>query len=101
VFNRLQIRIKGTDNPGRNINLNQLSDTIKTNTFYVSEDYKVDTRVHGRYLNYRITDVVLDSDNTELARTTNPKNDLGVIYSQASDWAVSGMQPEIRKGGGR
>ena len=101
VFNRLQIRIKGTDNPGRSINLSQLSNGINSNTFYISEDYKVDTRVHGRYLNYRVTDVVLNSENQELARTTNPKNDLGIPYSQASSWSVSGMQPEIRKGGGR
>lgn len=101
VFNRLQIRMKGLDNPGRDINLNQLSSDVKSNTFYISEDYKVDTRVHGRYLNYRITDEVLDSDNTVLTRTTNHRRDNGVEYSQASAWEISGMQPEIRKGGGR
>ena len=102
VFNRLQIRTKGTDNPGRDISLNNITtNSVNKNTFYISEDYKVDTRVHGRYINYRITDVIMDDDNTVLTRTSNPKNDNSVLYSQAAEWTVSGMQPEIGKGGSR
>lgn len=101
VYNRLQIRLKGTDNPGFNVDLSQISDSVKNTTFYISEDYKADTRVHGRYINYRITDKVLDSDNQVLDRTTNHRRDNGVTYSQSTPWEISGMQPEVRQGGGR
>lgn len=101
VYNRLQIRMNGTDNPGRNVNL-ATSANNKTNVFYVSEDYKVDTRVNGRYLNYRISDVVLDENDVELSRTSNHKKPNSTVqYSQIADWVISGLQPEIRKGGGR
>lgn len=101
VYNRFQVRMKGTNNPGQNVDLSQLSDDVKNSVFYISENYKVDTRVNGRYINYRITDVVLDDSNNELERTSNHRNDNGVLYSQSSPWELSGMQPEITKGGGR
>ena len=100
-YNRLQLRFLGTNNPGHSSDLSTISDTTKKNTFFISEDYKVDTRVNGRYLNYRITDKVLSNTNVELSETSNPKNDRGVVYNQNTSWALSGMQPEISTGGGR
>jgi hypothetical protein len=101
VYNRFQIRLKGTNNPGQSVDLSQIGTDTKHSTFYISENYKADTRVTGRYINYRITDVVLDDDNNELERVSNHRYDNSVLYSQASPWEVSGMQPEIGKGGGR
>ena len=101
VYSRLQIRLQGTNNPGYDVDLSQIGTSTKNTTFYISEDYKADTRVHGRYINYRITDVVLDSNGNELERTSNHRRDNGVSYSQLSPWEISGMQPEIRQGGGR
>ena len=102
VFNRLQLRIKATDNPGKVVDLTTLTDdTVKKNQFFISESNKVDTRVTGRYLNYRITDEILDRDDNVLTLTVNPKNSNNVAYTQLSNWEVSGMQPEVNKGGRR
>jgi len=102
VYNRLQLRVKATDNPGKNIDLTSLVDTtIKKNQFFVSESNKLDTRVTGRYLNYRITDEILDRDDNVLTLTANPKNTYGTEYTQAAQWEISGIQPEVNKGGRR
>jgi len=101
-FNRLQIRMLGTDNPGKNVDLTTLTNTnTKYNNFFVSEDYKVDIKANGRFLNYRISDVILDENNNELELTSNVDSDNSVIYNQISEWRISGMQPEISKGGAR
>ena len=93
----------GTNNPGQDIDLSSLVDSaINHNNFFVSEDYKIDMRTHGRFLNYRITDKILSAGgSTEIELTSNPKSTLGLVYNKASDWMISGMQAEIRKGGTR
>lgn len=102
-YNRFQIRMAGTNNPGQDIDLSSLVDSaINHNNFFVSEDYKIDMRTHGRFLNYRITDKILSAGgSTEIELTSNPKSTLGLVYNKASDWMISGMQAEIRKGGTR
>ena len=101
-YNRFQIRMAGSDNPGQDINLSNLSDdSINHNNFFISEDYRVDMRTHGRFLNYRITDKILNAQNTEIELTSNPDSELSVVYNKQSDWQLSGMQVELRKGGAR
>ena len=90
--NQLDVRVSATNYPGQ---LNPLEPFMKnatnnSNIFNVGADYKADMRVHGRFINYRITDA------TPLQTTTD-----GVTYSHQSEWRVSGMQGEIMKGGTR
>ena len=54
-FNVLQLSASTTNNPGQ---ATDLSNSQFTNTHYVSEDYKMDTRLTGRFLNWRLSDEV-------------------------------------------
>ena len=107
-YNRVQIRMAGTDNPGQDHLLGDLEDDhVIHNNFFISENYKVDIRTHGRFLNYRITDSIHEHVNSNegessiVPMTSNPESDEGILYSQASRWMISGMQSEVLKGGGR
>lgn len=101
LYNRLQLRYKATDNPGTTVDLSQISDGIGKNILFISEGYKLDTRLHGRYLNLRLTDEILDSDNVVLEATSNSKKTTNTLFSQKSLWEISGLQPEVNKGGRR
>jgi len=103
LFNRLQLRIKGTNNPGQGdlIDLSTISTGVSKNTYFISESYKLDTRVHGRFLNYRITDEILDSDGVEIDATSNTKRTTSTTFSKKCLWEFSGLQPEVNKGGRR
>lgn len=102
VYNRLQIRMIGTNNPGQEKDLSSLTnDDMRFNDFFVSEDYKVDIRANGRYLNYRISDQILNNEDTVLELTSNSNSSDNVVYSQNAQWQLSGIQAEIIKGGGR
>ena len=101
TFNRLQLRAKGTNNPGQVVDLTTIGEGVTKNTFFISESNKMDTRLHGRYTSYRITDEILDSDSVEQDTTSNTKRTTSTAYSKMSLWEVSGIQPEINKGGRR
>ena len=101
TFNRLQLRAKGTNNPGQVVDLTTIGDGITKNTFFISESNKMDTRLHGRYTSYRITDEILDANSVEQDTTSNTKRTTNTTYSKMSLWEVSGIQPEINKGGRR
>ena len=91
-YNKLQIRLLTTDNPGHTIDLT--SSTALTNTFPVSEEYKVDFRLNGRFFNMRVTDN-LDSESfgdTEIN---------GKQFNRNTLWRVSGAQLEIMPSGRR
>ena len=83
----LHIRARGTNASGTESLLTS-TDTndakLITNSFIVATDYKVDARVQGRFINYRIDDAALD-------------------YTAANDreWHVSGLQLETLRGGTR
>ena len=83
----LSIRARGTNASGTESLLTS-TDTndakLIINSFVVATDYKVDARVQGRFINYRIDDAALD-------------------YTAANDreWHVSGLQLETLKGGTR
>ena len=88
--NRLELRMAGTRYPGEDVELAQAdSDGYVTNAFNISEDYKVDMRVHGRLLNARITDNVQEAN-------PNPAK-----FNNRTEWNVSGLQIEFSKDGRR
>ena len=88
LYNQLDIQVQNTNYPGE---ITSFSGEIASdNKFNVSDDYKADMRVHGRFLNYRITDgSEIDPEGTD------------ITLSHQAQWNVSGMQAEIMKGGKR
>ena len=82
----LRVSVRGTNSPGETTDLTVPdTDSSETNRkvindFAVGEDYKVDTRIHGRFVNYRIDDQG-SFNNVE--------------------WNLSGFQFDITKGGRR
>ena len=69
----LTIYVKGSDKPGQDVS----PTTGVQNTFTVSTDYKVDIKESGRFINYKVSETA------------------------TSEWNISGLQYEIRKGGTR
>ena len=69
----LTLQVKGSSKPGQDVN----PSTGVSNTFVVADDYKVDIKEAGRFLNYKLTETATNA------------------------WNVSGLQYEILKGGTR
>ncbi len=69
----LNVTAEGTNTPG-----NEMESLTNSFTFDISDDYKTDIRVHGRFLNYRIADDI-----------------------PGTDWRLTGLQFDIGKGGQR
>jgi hypothetical protein len=69
----LTMYVLGTDKPGQDLS----PTTGVTNTFVINDDYKIDVRESGRFLNYKLTE------------------------TDTNDWNISGLQYEIHKGGTR
>ena len=90
--NRLNVRVAATNNPGEISSLAMdpaaTEQAGNNNMFDVSQDYKIDMRIHGRFMNYRITDsaTVTEADDT---------------FNNQTEWRISGMQADIIKGGTR
>ena len=91
----LQMRARGTNSPGEEAHLTVAEDNTQSNAkankltvngFTVSDSYKTDVRITGRFLNYRIDDA--NADTSSSYSGTN-----------ASAWNVSGFQIGINKGG--
>jgi len=87
----LRVRSRGTNSPGEKPFLTTAEDNTQSNakrnkliinTFNVASNYKVDLRMQGRFLNYRVDDASLDN-------TANNNK----------AWNVSGLQLTINKGG--
>lgn len=100
-YNRLQVRIIGTENPGQDTDMSVIGDRTSKNTYFVSESYKLGMRAHGRFLNLRITDEILDDNQYALLIESNPNSSNSINYTQESSWSLSGIQAEINKGGRR
>ena len=81
---RLEVRARGTDVPSTDAMpmLGTPDSLTTTNEFVVDDDYKTDLRVHGRLLNYKISDNVNGTNQT-------------------ADWTIAGMQLDIGAGGTR
>ena len=89
----LRFRARATNYPGDKAFLTVAEDNTQTNSkanklvvndFVVASDYKIDLRIFGRFLNYRIDDGSL---------TNTAANDKA--------WDISGIQLDISKGGDR
>ena len=60
----LQVNMYGTDSPGSTQGTFTMPmNSGITNPFVIGQDYKVDMRIHGRFINLRITDAI-DPDET-------------------------------------
>ena len=96
-YNKIELRAVPTNFPGDAVDLTvrpTRTDSI-TNTFEISEEYKLDSRVHGRFTNFRITDDVLGF--TAIDTTSFP----GKTFNPLSEWRVSGLQIEFAESGRR
>ena len=92
-YNQLDVRLTTTNYPGEVTDL-AVRPTANVpgavaNTFDISADYKIDMRMHGRFMNYRITD----------GHTLATRDDL--LLSHQAEWRLSGMQADVMKGGKR
>ena len=97
TYNKLKLRMEGSNAPGTEVDLSQEQTTQQSQrqaNYYVSEDYKIDMRVHGRFVNLRLTDESFTEDEPE--ETRNDKT-----FNQKSDWRISAIQADIVKGGTR
>jgi len=88
----LRVRSRTTNSPGEkayittaedNTQSNAKANKLVVNDFTVASDYKVDLRVNGRLMNYRIDDASTDN-------ASSPNN---------KAWNVSGLQVEVKKSG--
>ena len=92
-YNQLDIRVSVSDHPGDRIDLSDRTMVDTANIFPISEEYKSDLRVHGRFSNIRITD---DIPSAMFTTTIN-----GKTFTQESEWRLSGIQIEFAVGGRR
>ena len=102
-YNKIQLRATMSNNPGDPVDLSVLpiSGNSVFNTFEVSEEYKLDTRIHGRFSNYRITDMILDETNTNTFPAMDTTTFTDKTFNPFSEWRVSGIQIEFAVGGRR
>ena len=98
----LDVKMYGTNSPGetRGVFNNAVRGSMTTpverqrtttNNFRIGEDYKIDMRIHGRFLNLLISDFARPEDGS----APTSLNTAGV------SWNLSGMQADIFKGGRR
>ena len=89
----LRVRARSTNNSGQlaylttaedNTESNAKANKLVVNDFVVGSDHKVDLRVFGRFLNYRIDDANASGSYV----TTSNKG-----------WNISGLQLHVKKGG--
>ena len=96
----LDIKMYGTNSPGETRGRfttagrtdNDGIQRSVTNQFAIGDDYKIDMRIHGRFLNLLISDFEVDEIGS---RSVIDSNTAGVT------WSISGMQADIVKGGRR
>ena len=93
----LQVRSRCTNYPGEEPYLTTPEDNTQsdarankfvTNSYTVASDYKVDLRLFGRFLNYRIDDAA-----ASLAS--------GYVGTNINGWNISGLQLGVSIGGTR
>ena len=90
LYNFLQLNVTPSDSPGHIVDLS--SDATLQNIQFISEDYKVDTRITGRFVNWRISDQVESTDH--------PVAD-NKLFSHQSEWNLSGLQFSVGQAGRR
>ena len=101
----LSIKMYGTNAPGETQGVfNNEGQRTTGNEFRIGEDYKIDMRVHGRFLNLLITDYMFADENSmRVPNDANQADDENVVGSplRGISWNISGMQADIVKGGRR
>ena len=109
----LDIKVYGTNSPGETLGIyNNITRGTSTtpatrqrttdNLFQIGDDYKIDMRVHGRFLNMLISDFNVNEDQS--IRVSNPNNvqrDGNLGIDRGISWNISGIQAEVMKGGRR
>ena len=93
AYNSVEFRGLTSDNPGDPVDLTNTSNLEIRNVQHISEGYKVDTRLTGRFINWRLTD---QSDETQVAPMVDGKS-----FNNQTLWRLSGLQLEIGKAGRR
>ena len=98
----LTVKMYGTNASGQTLGVynNNMQNTV-SNDFIVGEDYKIDMRIHGRFLNYLITDYMVTDDNARVPNEANSVIDRNLGIPRGISWNLSGMQADIFKGGRR
>ena len=94
VYNRLVVNAYGTNAPGERF---MNTDRQISNVYYLTEDYKIDIRTQGRFINVEVGDAMVPHD-TDVTILTQYE---GKDYTQNANWRVNGLQLEIMKGGQR
>ena len=89
AYNNVQLRVTTSDAPGDPVDLSTTGDLI--NTLNISEDYKVDVRQTGRFVNWRIT------DNIPLTNAVIN----GKPFNKQTLWRLSGLQFDVSQAGRR
>jgi len=93
----LHVRSRGTNYSGEDPFLTTAEDNTQTNAkrnklvindFVVASSHKTDSRVQGRFINYRVDDAA-----ESLAS--------GYVASNNKAWNISGLQMKVRKGGAK
>ena len=93
----LHVRARGTNYPGEkpflttpedNTQSNAKANKLVVNDFTVASSHKVDTRVQGRFINYRVDDAAESLSG-------------GYVANNNKAWNISGLQMKVRKGGDR
>ena len=83
----LQVNTYGSDAPGAQANgYGSTNPTQRSDEFIIGQDYKVDMRTQGRFININITDNLASNPDDNGARVA---------------WNLSGLQATVTKGGTR
>ena len=95
AYNSVEFRGIVSDSPGDPVDLTNtdLTNLGIRNIQHISEGYKVDTRLTGRFINWRITDA------TDGSTPTNPGE--GKSFNPLTLWRLSGLQFEVGRAGRR
>ncbi len=115
----LDVKMYGTNNPGetlgqfstrlisRSETTNRLDTEVTTdltavdNKFLIGQDYKIDMRIHGRFLNLLISDFDVSPTGARTPNANNRAMDTSLNVQRGISWNISGMQADIVKGGRR
>lgn len=93
-YNRLIMNAYGTNYPGERF---ETGDRQISNVFYITEDYKLDLRTEGRFINIEVGDAPAPND----PNVTPAVDYRNKTFTQQANWRVNGLQLEIMSGGRR
>ena len=107
-YNALEFRAVPTNNPGQPVLLDSRpAGAGQSNIQQITEGYKVDMRVTGRFLNWRVTDdIPADDLDQSIPRPDadlypGDENAQTKLFDDRSEWRLSGLQLDIDQAGRR